>query len=613
MIKGMVHGGQQPVVGAHVYLMAANTTAYGAASNSLLVASSTGQGDSIGGYVLTSSNGNFSISGDYTCTAGTEVYLYALGGNPGAGANSAAGFLAVLGQCPASGSFATSVPFIYMNEVSTVAAAYAMSGFATDALHVSSSSTALSQTGMANAFGNAANLAAISTGAAYTATPLGNGAVPQSTINTIANILASCVNSNGPTSTPCATLFGNAKSGGSTGTTPTDTASAAINIAHNPGANVAALFGIATPAAAFSPALTSAPNDYTIGIVFSGAGATGAGIDSPIALAIDASGDVWITNGGSFPTVLPSISKLSANGTPLSPATGFTAGSQGLPLSIAIDSSANAWVADEVTNNLTEYSTVGAPISPAGGYTGGGLTSGASPSGVAIYGSNFVLVANLGNSSVAAFNGAGVAQSPSTGFTAGGISKPTALAVNGNAQIWIANQGSGSGASVSKIGPTGLAISPSTGYIGGGLNNPQSIAIDSSDDAWIANYGNSSLSEFNTAGTALSPSGGYTGGGLSRPLSLVLDGTANVWVANAGAGTSSVSEFSPAGVALSPATTGLASQYLNGANGIAADGAGNLWITNSNASSVTQLIGISVPVVTPLSTAVTTGGVAKRP
>ena len=48
-------------------------------------------------YVTTDSNGNFSIGNDYTCTSGQQVYLYAVGGNAGAGNNSAAGMLAILG------------------------------------------------------------------------------------------------------------------------------------------------------------------------------------------------------------------------------------------------------------------------------------------------------------------------------------------------------------------------------------------------------------------------------------------------------------------------------------------------------------------------------------
>src|SRR5579884_243345 len=110
-LRGSVHGGQQPIAGAHVYLFAANTTGYGGAgiarsssnaSISLLNAASTGHSDSVGAYVLTDANGNFSISGDYTCTPGQQVYLYALGGNPGGGTNSHAGLMAALGNCPAA-------------------------------------------------------------------------------------------------------------------------------------------------------------------------------------------------------------------------------------------------------------------------------------------------------------------------------------------------------------------------------------------------------------------------------------------------------------------------------------------------------------------------------
>ena len=54
----------------------------------------------------------------------------------------------------------------------------------------------------------AANLADLATGAALSTTPAGNGTVPQSTINTIANILATCVNSTGSTVTSVAERIG---------------------------------------------------------------------------------------------------------------------------------------------------------------------------------------------------------------------------------------------------------------------------------------------------------------------------------------------------------------------------------------------------------------------
>ena len=593
-IKGNVHGGQQPVVGAHVYLMAANTTGYGAASTSLLLPGAT---DSIGSYVTTAADGSFSITADYTCTPGTEVYIYALGGNPGAGTNSAAGFLAVLGQCPATGTFAATVPYIYVNEVSTVAAAYAMAGYATDALHVSGSGSSLAQTGMATAFANAANLAGISTGTALATTPAGNGVVPQSTINSIANTLAACVNSTGPTSTPCAKLFTYAQSNGSSGTVPTDTATAAINIAHNPGTNVRALFNIASPAAAFSPALAAAPQDFTIGIVY-----TGGGLNGPVSLSIDAFGDVWVVNANNS-----TISKFSGNGTPQSPSGGYTTGGQIIPVGVAIDGSQNAWVADSFSSNLTKYGTTGA-TAPGSPYSGGGISS---PQGVAIFGTTAIWTPNIGNNSVSLFNAAGVPLSPSEGFNGiAGISVPVAIAVDTNGAAWIANKGTSGNGSVSKLSSTGAAISGVNGFTGGGINFPIAIAIDQYNNVFIANYTGNSVTELNAAGVALSQPTGFVGGGISSPYGLALDGASNVWTANFG--NNSVSEFLFDGAALSP-PTGYANPFVTGPQSVAVDGAGSLWVANSNASSVTQLVGLAVPVVTPISTATQNATLASRP
>src|ERR1035437_1531118 len=79
-ISGTVHGGQNPIVGAHVYLFAANAglllpniNGYGNPSASLLTAGTGRTLDSSGGattgdyYVTTTGGGgSFSISSDYT-------------------------------------------------------------------------------------------------------------------------------------------------------------------------------------------------------------------------------------------------------------------------------------------------------------------------------------------------------------------------------------------------------------------------------------------------------------------------------------------------------------------------------------------------------------------
>jgi hypothetical protein len=249
----------------------------------------TGNSDSVGAYVATTSNGSFTMPAGYACSAGTQFYLYALGGTSGSSTNAASWLLAAVRNCPNAGSFFT------VNEATTIAAAYAFAGFALDATHVSSSGTALAQLGIANAFANAANLASPSAGAALATTPAGNGTAPQAEINSLANILANCVHS-----ASCATLFATATSDGtSAGAHPAETATAAINIAHHPEANIAGLYALASLSNVFVPALGAVPNDLTIALNL-----PGGGLQSPNGIAIDGYGAVWIANeSNSYPSV----------------------------------------------------------------------------------------------------------------------------------------------------------------------------------------------------------------------------------------------------------------------------------------------------------------------
>ena len=588
-IHGKAYGGQQPIAGAHVYLYAAGTGGYGTASTSLLtnaVATNNpglyGEDGSSHYYVITDTNGNFSITSDYTCTAGTGVYLYAVGGDSsgnGSGANSAIGLLAALGACSVDGNFASATPFVFMDEVSTIAAAYAMAGFATDATHVSSSNSTLAQTGVQNAFANAANLADISTGQALATTPAGNGLVPQPEIDTLANILASCINSASSTSYACSTLFSFAMSAGSSGSMATDTATAAIYIAHNPAADIDELYALSTPTPPFAPALSSAPNDFTIGINFTGGGLSGA-----YGIAIDGYGNAWVANPNNN-----SVTKLNSSGVAVSGSLGFTDGGLDEPYAIAVDGSGNAWIA-----NNTYYSSVikltnsGDAVSGSLGFTGDGLSY---PRGIAIDGSGNAWVSNNNNNSVTELNSSGAAVGSSP-FTVGGLSQPVGIAIDGSGNAWVANINS----SVTKLSSSEDSLSGSSGFTFGGLSYPWGIAIDGSGNAWVANENGNSVTERNNLGGAVSGSSGFTGGGLSVPIAIAIDGSGNAWVANLN---SSVTELNSSGDALS-GSSGFTGGGLNDPQGIAIDGSGNVWTANGN-SSVSEFIGAATPVVTPIA------------
>ncbi len=622
-LTGRVHGGQGPIVGAHVYLYAANTSGYGGASTSLL-SSATGTKDGNGNYyVTTGSNGAFSISGDYTCPgASTQVYLYSIGGNPGVGANAAAGLMAGLGSCDTAnfGSL-----YIVVNEVSTVATAYAIAGFATDPTHVSSSSSALAASGIAsaigatldtkgNALGAVANLETLSTGAALATTPSGNGTAPQTLINTLANILAACINTNGaitgPASpSPCYTLFTNALSGGTMGTQPSDTATAAINIAHNPGANLDNLYGLQTPSAPFQPSLSPEPNDFTVSITYTGAGLDGSGF-APEGIAVDGSGNIWVPNYASS-----SVSELSPVGAPISGNSGFTAtGTLINPTSIAIDKYFNAWVASYSSASMTEFNKSGVNITlPPPYYTGAGLSE---PYGVAIDQSSSVWVSNFGGNSLSQFENSGVELSGSSGYANGDLVGPAGLASDTSGNIWFTNYTAAT-SSVGESVPNAMLGMPPTfnDFTGAGLNAPYGIAIDGSGHVWLTNRGgNGSLSELKSDGTAMSPDpAGFTGGGINVPYGLAIDGAGNVWTANNGGNSNSVSEFNSGGNAIS-GSNGYVSNGLIEPYGIAVDPSGNVWVASDNTSGpLTEFVGAAAPVVTPLAVGVAFNELGTRP
>jgi streptogramin lyase len=627
-IMGTVHGGQNPITGAHVYLNAAEVGCKQGYHNSnpcnstpLLNAASTGLSDSLGAYVLTDPNGSFSITGDYTCTPGSQVYLYASGGNPGLAPgtnNTAIGLIAALGFCPIAGTFPSGL-YVVVNEVSTVAAAYALGGYAFDGTHISGGVTASGQTGIANAFLNTTNLVNLATGQALTKTPAGNAVVPRPEINTLANILSSCVVTTDGTSPTCQTLFADAGFLGdpSRGTSsPTDTATAAINIAHQPTTNVALLFALAPSGGPFQPAQTSAPADWTISLTFNG---TKAGVSNPFSVAIDAEGDAWTTN-----TSCACISEVSSLGVPISPSGGYTLGGLNVPEFLAFDLVGNVWVTNSGGNAISAFSSTGVALSPAGGFTDPSLDT---PVGVAIDASNNVWVPNYSSSTVSEFknNDGLIIHYSWTGIpTEGGLAQPLGIALDSSSNIVVPDYYQW----VTKLSNSGSPIWPS-GYPLPGANDISGTAIDHNGNIWFLNLGTENtattdinpntgaLFEMSPTGTILSPTGGFPCGNLNYPYSLAIDGDGNPWVANSGSnqiGSCSLNFYGGGTPAPAVVTSGSNGSTLNTPYGIAIDSSGDIWVPNyignsaSNyiANSVTEFIGLAAPVATPIAFGVAT-------
>jgi len=508
--SGSVYGGQQPVFGATIQLYAVATTSKGSAS------------PLISATVTTAQDGTFTITGDYgSCTGNPLVYIVATGGNPGSGTNTALSLMAALGPC----NNLTPSTFISINELTTVASVYTLAPFMSGYTNVGAASS--NATGIANAFQTVNSLVNTTTGSAPGPGLPANGTFSTTELFTLANILSSCVNSTG-TGAPCASLFSAATPSG--GSTPTDTIGAALNIATHPGSNVATLFNLAPSTPPFAPTLTSTPNDWTLALRFADAS-----LKSPYGLAIDASGNVWVTNETGA-----SITKMNGLGTVLSGTTGFTGGGIDAPVALALDSQTNVWVANFSGNSVTVLTSTGSPFA-ASPYTATGAI--ANPTGIAIDRGGYAWVSNSGANDVIFIQNISGSLYYSQ-YTDNAIQGPTGIAADASGNTWVAATG------INAVSTFGCcAVSP---IRSAGLNLPTGVATDGASNIWITNGAAAgSIAELNSSGTVLSPTTGF--GSLNTPVSIGVDASGDLWTANLG--DNSVSEF--VGIA-SPVTTPIA-------------------------------------------------------
>jgi hypothetical protein len=440
-VKGNVHGGQQPIAYASLQIFQAGTTGtYGSGATPLIptanAACTAGQSPTCyyaGGAkgcvasdaqtcytgAVSDAKGNFTITGDYTCTLGTDLYMTATGGNPGAGVNKSSVLLTGFGLC----DNVANVPFLEINEISTVGTVWALTQFMSDS-YVASTQTgiinigapATNVTGLNQAFADINTLINYQTGLSPGPAPGSGSIVPPGTtvptqeIYAIADALAACVNTTG--NGACTSLFGYTQANN---VTPTDTVGAALNIATNPTMNATKILQLGTANPPFPTTFTTA-NDLTLAVTY-----TGDGLNAPSALAVDANGNVWIANSAGN-----SVTQLAHNGSAAA-SSPFTAGQIDTPSAIAIDTSGDIWIAN-ANSTLTELSGTGTNVGTSP-FSGGGLSS---PSSIAFDGLGNLWIANKGNSSISEFSSSGAPLSPSTGYTPSGVANPIAIGANPN-------------------------------------------------------------------------------------------------------------------------------------------------------------------------------------
>ncbi len=561
-----VLAGTTPLFGAAVQLFAVGATGNGTGATAILSSALT-----------TDSSGNVNVAAGYTCAAAdTLIYLVAHGGalpaQPPATTsipNPAITFLAPIGSC----SGITTGTHVAINEFTTAASAWALSPFlALDGtLGASFTNTLGLTTALATDLSLQSAATASPTPAAYTDAAF--------RLRSLANLLHTCAVLT--PATACSTLF----AATTTASAPTDTLAAALNLVRNPGQNVAALYAQSTLSSAFTPALAAAPADWTLFLSY-----TGGGMDGPTAVAVDATGDVWVT---SFFGV---VSQFSPAGVPTF-ASGISGSGLGSSYGLSLDADNNAWIpnreggsANNGVGTVTELSSTGQPLSGTTGYASGGLNY---PIALAISPTGPTWVVDYGNSHLTVLSSSGQPLSGATGYASDLFAFPVAIAMGAAGDAWVANQG---GTTITHVSADGQTFTDSDC-----CNGASGLAIDAAGTIWVANYYGNSVSRVSSIGSVLANN--LTDGGIDHPQAVAIDGSGTAWIANYRGNTISELSGSDAanpGQALSPATGWLADAGLSEPSGIAIDAGGNLWISNFGSDTLTEFVGVATPVKTPL-------------
>ncbi|MBI5684382.1 MAG: hypothetical protein HZC54_04820, partial [Verrucomicrobia bacterium] len=366
----------------------------------------------------------------------------------------------------------------------------------------------------------------------------------------------------------------------------------------------------------------------------------------PVGVAVDGAGSVFVADYENH-----TVRQVTAGGvvTTLAGSAGSFGGANGTggaarfnyPAGVSVDSAGNVFVGDSNNHTVRKVTAAGVVTTLAGSAGNAGSADGTGsaarfnvPAGVSVDSAGNVLVADSNNHAVRKVTAGGVVttlagSAGSAGSTDGTgsaarFSFPVGVAVDGTGNVFVADyenhtirQVTAAGVTATLAGSAGNAGSDD-GTGGAALfNGPSGVAADGAGNVYVADYANHTIRKVTAGGvvTTLAGSAGIAGyadgtGGsalFNYPYGVAVDGAGNVFVADSN--NHAVRKVTPAGVVTTLAGRGGNGGYADGTGsaalfyypyGVAVNGAGNVYVADSGnhtirkvtaAGAVTTLVG----------------------
>ena len=421
-----------------------------------------------------------------------------------------------------------------VNELTTVAAGYAMAQFTRDGA-ISGDPFALGLAAGMN--DNVVDVASGASSPVLLGSPNGDETISLRVTRSLANLLAACVERRSATA---AFLAATKQPGGPPSPT---TLQALANLARDPAGSVGQIDRLTRLESLYEPALDDAPDNWSIAVKVNDTGDDGVLFGGPGNLALDDRGYAWVTNNviQHTPYSSPAVVVLKPNGqaadgaggTPSSPLTG--SGVYGTGFGVTVDAGGIGWFGNfgwggsdydpQPGASISRFSPAGAPLSGSG--EGGEVDR---AQGMTTDADGNVWVTSFGNDSVFVFPDgdvdAGVRLIEYRG------SQPFDVAIAPDGAAWVTNSGGLLGNFPSSVARYtfhgGILRRTMLRHFG---NTLRGVAVDSRGNVWVASLGDGFVYGLRPDGSSI---GRFRGGGIDGPWDVTIDGEDNLWIANFG-------------------------------------------------------------------------------